>query len=59
MRFNSETMLASTFTRVSAVTGKPPKWVSPRSHGVHSFNNRLCVFLRHPRFCTVQYQRKS
>lgn len=28
-------------------------------HGVHSFNNRLCVFLRHTRFCTVQYQRKS
>lgn len=57
MRFNSETMLASTFTRVFAVTGKPPS--GSLRHGVHSFNNRLCVFLRHPRFCTVQYQRKS
>lgn len=58
MRFNSETMLTSTFTRVFEVTGKPPKWVF-RSHGVHSFNNRLCFFLCHPHLCTIQYQRKS
>lgn len=45
MLFNRGTMLASTFTRVFAVTGKPPKWVYPQPWRPFIQLSSLCLSL--------------